>query len=82
MLFGLLLLIDSEVERPDELFSIIALVVLMSVVLHGATATPGARRYGEWFSDMGDDDDDMMEAGSVTESPLRWSNDNSRRTPT
>lgn len=73
MLFGLLLLTDGEVDRPDELFSVIALVVLTSVILHGLTASPGATRYGAWFDDMSEGDDhDMMEAELVSESPLRW----------
>ena len=72
MLFGLLLLTDGDVDRPDELFAIITIVVLTSVVAHGVTASPGARRYGEWFDDMAADGDDMMEAEAVIESPLRW----------
>ena len=72
MLFGLLLLTDSEVDRPDQLFAIITLVVLTSVVLHGVTASPGAQRYGQWFDDMSDGDDAMSEAEPVAESPLRW----------
>lgn len=72
MLFGLLLVSDSEVDRPDELFAIISLVVLSSVVLHGMTASPGARRYGAWYASSIEDDHDMMEAEMVIESPLRW----------
>lgn len=72
MLFGLLLVSDSEVHRPDELFAIISLVVLCSVVLHGMTASPGARRYGAWYASSIEDDHDMMEAEMVIESPLRW----------
>ena len=72
MLFGLLLLTDGEVDRPDQLFAIITLVVLTSVILHGMTASPGARRYGQWFDDMSDGDDAMLEAEPVAESPLRW----------
>ncbi|MFT7473925.1 MAG: NhaP-type Na+/H+ or K+/H+ antiporter, partial [Verrucomicrobiales bacterium] len=80
MLFGLLLLTDSEVDRPEELFSIIAIVVLTSVVLHGISASPGARRYAQWFDDMTEDDDDeMMEAELVIESPLRWITNESRK---
>ncbi len=72
MLFGLLLVSDSEVDRPDELFAIISLVVLCSVVLHGMSASPGARRYGAWYESSIEDDHDMMEAEMVIESPLRW----------
>ncbi len=72
MLFGLLLLTDGEVDRPDQLFAIITLVVLTSVILHGITASPGARLYAQWFDDMSDGDDDMSESEPVAESPLRW----------
>lgn len=72
MLFGLLLLTDGEVDRPDQLFAIISLVVLTSVILHGVTASPLAQRYGAWFDNMSADDEAMMEAEAVTESPLRW----------
>jgi NhaP-type Na+/H+ or K+/H+ antiporter len=79
MLFGLLLLTDSEVDRPEELFSIIAIVVLTSVILHGVTASPGARSYAQWFDDMNEDDDEMMEAEPVIESPVRWITNESRK---
>lgn len=75
MLFGLLLLSDSEVKRPDELFAVIAVVVLCSVVLHGISAVPGARQYALWYDSMSEDEDDMSEAGQVIESPIRWSTD-------
>lgn len=84
MLFGLLLVADAEVERPDDLFAIITLVVLCSVVLHGISASPGASRYAAWYEQSVREDDDMMEAESVIESPLRWTtapNDQPDRSP-
>ncbi len=72
MLFGLLLVSDDEVARPDELFAIVTLVVLCSVVLHGMSAGPGARWYGTWYEASIRDDRYMMEAEMVIESPLRW----------
>ena len=74
MLFGLLLVADAEVERPDDLFAIIILVVLCSVVLHGVSASPAANRYAAWYEQSVQGDDDMMEAKMVIESPLRWTN--------
>ena len=49
IVFGLLLLEDvEEIEGAgDELFGVIALTVVLSIVLHGASAAAGARRYGE-----------------------------------
>ncbi len=50
IVFGLLLLDDiEEIEGAgEELFGVIAVTVVASVVLHGATAAVGARRYGEF----------------------------------
>jgi NhaP-type Na+/H+ or K+/H+ antiporter len=82
MLFGLLLLAENEVDRPDELFGVISLVVFLSVVLHGVTASPGATRYAAWFDDMAEEDDDMMEAEPVPESPVRWITSAARKAQT
>ncbi|MEM8748372.1 MAG: cation:proton antiporter [Actinomycetota bacterium] len=64
IVFGLLLLEEIDVESlgaiGDELFSVIALTVVASVVLHGVTAAPGARRYGAWASRSAPD---VMAAG-------------------
>ncbi len=68
IVFGLLLLEDIESlgSIADELFSVIALTVVGSVLLHGVSATPGARRYGAWAEtadamehDLGMADDEM-----------------------
>ena len=50
IIFGLLLLeraesIDGSVDR---LFAVIALTAAASILLHGATAAPGAAAYGRW----------------------------------
>lgn len=55
ILFGLLLL-EEELEGAEELFAIVAWTVALSVVLHGATAAVGARRYGEWWAAMSEDE--------------------------
>lgn len=50
IIFGLLLLEQFE-EVPtggDDLFGVIGVTVTASVILHGATASWGARRYGQW----------------------------------
>ncbi len=51
ILFGLLLL-EEELANADELFAVVAWTVALSVLLHGATAAIGARRYGAWWNDM------------------------------
>ncbi len=50
IIFGLLLLEEFE-EFPaggDDLFGVIGVTVTASVILHGASASWGARRYGRW----------------------------------
>lgn len=52
IVFGLLLF-EEAVPAADELFSVIALTVLLSVAAHGATAGVGARRYADWYERSG-----------------------------
>lgn len=56
MVFGLLLFQEEALESPDDLFSVIVLVIVTSVVLHGATAAPLAHRYAAWYDDQHRDD--------------------------
>ncbi|MEM8905049.1 MAG: cation:proton antiporter [Actinomycetota bacterium] len=72
ILFGLVIVTESEVAGGDELFAVITFVVLASTVLHGVTAAPLARRYGAWYAAMLDDGDDMMESDEAPEPRLRW----------
>jgi len=46
----------------DELFTVVAWTVLASVVLHGLSAKPVARKYGRWFAGMDPIDDPMPES--------------------
>lgn len=71
MLFGLLVVTEGGVDTADDLFSVVVLVILASVVLHGITAAPLATRYGTWFEEHGVMDDDMPEAETVNESRMR-----------
>ena len=50
IVFGLLLLEDTEAmaETGEQLFAVIALTVTASILLHGATAAPGAAAYARW----------------------------------
>ena len=70
ILFGLLLL-EEELEAASSLFAVVTWTVLLSVVLHGATAAPLARRYGAWWADMADDHHVMPEALPVDEARPR-----------
>ena len=71
ILFGLLLL-EEEIERGQDLFAVVAWTVVLSVALHGATAAWGARRYGQWWDDMSDDEKESMPEGMEVDdmSPL------------
>lgn len=63
ILFGLQLL-EEELPGSDDLFAVVAWTVLASVVLHGATAAWGARRYGAWWAAMSDDEKTSMPEGA------------------
>ena len=80
MLFGLLLITESgvtesSVSMADDLFSVVVLVILGSVVLHGISAAPLSIRYGAWFGAHetadGDIDHKMAEARPVMECRTR-----------
>lgn len=71
ILFGLVLL-EEELESGPELFAIVAWTVVLSVVLHGASAAWGARRYGDWWMSMGPDHQEVMaESGEVAPHRVR-----------
>lgn len=73
ILFGLLLL-EEDLAAADDLFGIISWTVMGSVVLHGATASWGARRYGRWWAEMADEEgiELMVEAKEVEVTRPRW----------
>lgn len=72
IVFGLLLLEDTEsvVGVGEQVFGVIAITVAMSVVLHGATAAPGARRYGKWAERVMESGDEADRAEMVMETEL------------
>ena len=45
MLFGLLIITESDLERGDTLFTLVTITVFLSVVAHGVSAVPLASRY-------------------------------------
>jgi NhaP-type Na+/H+ or K+/H+ antiporter len=50
ILFVLLVVEPGRLERGELLESVVALTVLLSTLLHGATAYPLAGRYGDYAS--------------------------------
>ncbi len=74
VLFGLLLVTESDMDGGgSELFSIVVLVVLASVLLHGATASPLATRYGRWHEHHPDRDEmaESVQTGGPGVRPVR-----------
>jgi NhaP-type Na+/H+ or K+/H+ antiporter len=72
IVFGLLLLEDTEAlsDLGEQVFGVIALTVTASIVLHGATAAPGARIYGRWAERVMETGDETDREVMVTESEL------------
>ncbi len=76
VIFGLLLLEElGEIPgRAEELFGVIGITVAASVVLHGASAAWGARRYGRWAEESPmspEDREEMMMPDSDVATMLR-----------
>lgn len=67
ILFGVLVL--EEAGRFEAVLPVVSLTVLASVVLHGLSAAPLARRYAAWYERA--QTDRMVEAGPATEHPVR-----------
>ncbi len=49
IVFGLLVLEESQLPESPELLTIVTLTVALSVFAHGLTAWPGANRYADWY---------------------------------
>jgi len=76
IVFGLLLLEDTEsmAEAGEELFAVIALTVTASIILHGASAAPGAAAYARWAKRTDPD----MDADAMELPRSRWERSSSR----
>lgn len=70
ILFALLVVEEDRLETGPFLVAVVALTVLASTVLHGITAYPLARRYGEHAATM---EDAPAEHEKVPELPVRIS---------
>jgi NhaP-type Na+/H+ or K+/H+ antiporter len=57
ILFVLLILEEAELVHEKALFTIVIVTVALSVVLHGMSAGPAARRYGMMSRDMGESEE-------------------------
>lgn len=66
IVFALIIVEDADDGGADAILSIVTWTVLASVFLHGITAGPLARRYGNWFQASTEHHDSMVEAGPAT----------------
>ena len=75
ILFGLAALAEGTEVDLEPVFVVVSWTVLLSVVLHGLTATPAAGAYGRWWDamsrDHADEMDDMPEAMPMAEQRIR-----------
>ncbi len=70
VLFALLVLERSSLPEREDILLVAMTTVLLSIFVHGITAYPLAKRYGDHAAAMRDEPD-MPEMASVTEMPLR-----------
>jgi NhaP-type Na+/H+ or K+/H+ antiporter len=66
VLFVLLILDEAEFKNETTIFSVVIFTVAVSVLLHGITAGPAARRYGKLSQSMGECEENMP----VSEEPF------------
>ena len=69
ILFGLLVLPQAEMTEELVIFPVVVVTVVFSVVLHGVTAAPWARRYARAVATTAHED--SLEMGPVMEMPVR-----------
>ena len=67
ILFVLLILDEAEVVHHNEIFSVTIITVALSALLHGVSAAPLARLYGQQAASMGECEENQP----VTELPVR-----------
>lgn len=68
ILFGILVLNEADLPHEAQIFELVMLTVLFSVVAHGLSAAPLARRYGAMAADRAHCTEEHQE---VMEHPLR-----------
>jgi len=54
ILFALLIIEESEVHHKEQILVATVITVTLSILFHGFSAAPAARRYGEYAQKMGD----------------------------
>lgn len=63
--------VEDLVTGADLIYEVAMITVFLSVILHGVTAAPLARYYGNRITFLGEERSDTMELDQVPELPLR-----------
>lgn len=66
IVFALDLVSESGLEEVPRIVAVVGFTVALSVLLHGLTAAPAARRYGQWY-ERHPRRQDLMESEAATE---------------
>jgi NhaP-type Na+/H+ or K+/H+ antiporter len=66
ILFGLLIIEKTEIPHREQIISVVVITVLMSILVHGLTAAPASRKYGESIEKIGE----CEETNPVSEMPV------------
>ncbi|MFT5682102.1 MAG: NhaP-type Na+/H+ or K+/H+ antiporter, partial [Myxococcota bacterium] len=66
LLFGIVVLDEHAVLHREFMFDVVVITVLFSVLLHGLTASWGAKRYGRWVAEQIADQAAVAEHSSGT----------------
>ena len=69
ILFGVSAVEHAHDIELDLVFTVMSWTVLVSIVAHGVSATPGAAAYGRWWRTRGPEADAMIEARPPREKP-------------
>lgn len=72
IVFGLDLVGESGLDATPVILQVIAVTVGLSVLLHGVSAAPWSRRYGDWYR-RNPRPENLMESASVEDHRLRGS---------
>lgn len=71
IIFGVLVLGQMEFALRDEVFSVVTVTVVFSIVAHGVSALPAAQWYAREMTAMEAEDDTMLEFGFAPDLPTR-----------
>ena len=56
LIFAAVVLEEAELADTGLMVTVVTLTVALSILLHGATAYPGANAYADWYEQQNDDD--------------------------